>query len=495
MKSIDQILKQEKFILLFIFLVYITLPTNNSSLDAYYYAASVKYGENLFSPHHLLYSAFIHLLYKPLYFLNLDILWFSKLINTSFSILTLYILFKILQPLKPDKKEINLYLFIAAFSFGIWRYSTENETYILPIFFSLLASYQFLIYLERSELFPVFLCAVFSAMACLFHQLHFLWWVGLLAGILMARKNLTHIFLYGFIGLLVPIAYITVLKINLRQEITLTNVLQFVFHDFYSGSASSQFDSKNVILTLINSIRTFFQLHPNIGILIKKNVLYGLPVLGMLYLLYVLSRALIKKNLLVKSDLRNNLFITSHTVIFLLYFFFALYSVGNIEFMVTFPFLLLLTFLLKYTINTKILSLAALTLFIWNFAYAIFPNYKYDYYNDDQLLNFINENPNKLFIVKNADLKNKYYYQTGINNYENMIIESKITSKKEIDSILKSRKEIYTDVIDKPSILNREKIMSSGSYSINFDDFKKEKVLSYQGLYGTSIIYRIQRSD
>ena len=208
--------------------------------------------------------------------------------------------------------------------------------------------------------------------------------------------------------------------------------------------------------------------------------------------MYELLRKGFKKKILSKRQNINRPFLLTHYMVFSLHFLFALYAVGNIEFMIMFPILIVFTFLLEYRFNTKILSLFAFTLFIWNFTYAVLPNHIYNYFNDEQLLSFIEKNPDKLFLVKNADLKNKYYYKSGFDDSENIIISHTITSKKEIDSILRKRGEFYTDIIDKPAIFNRAQIISSGGYIPEFKSYKKTKVYTYKGLYGITTVYKIQ---
>ena len=53
------------------------------------------------------------------------------------------------------------------------RYVTEGETYIIPLFFSLMASY------GASRKQSAFGCSMLAALACLFHQIHVFWWMGL----------------------------------------------------------------------------------------------------------------------------------------------------------------------------------------------------------------------------------------------------------------------------------------------------------------------------
>lgn len=493
-KSLNPLTLQEKVLFLLVFIVFILFPTHNSSLDAYLYAADVKYNQELFSPHHLLYNAFIFLVYHPFRFFGVDVLLFSKIINATFSVLGLYVLYKILELLKISRKEKIIYTLIVAFSFSFWRYSTENETYIIPIFFSLLASYYYLNYLNYFKPIFIIISGLSAAIACLFHQIHFFWWLGLVIGLMIHIKKLKPILLYIFPAITVPLAYVLVLVVFKEQEISIRNLSEFVFHDFYTGVAKTEFGWHNFFFIFLNSIRTFFEVHPVIGLLIKQNYLFVIPLLVMFLLLLKSLKYGIQKNFIFKRGKINNPFVTAHLIILILQFLFAFYAVGNIEFMVIIPSLLVLTLMVKYQINFKILTLFAITLFIWNFSYAIYPNNHYRYYNDEVLLDFISEHPNAVFLVKNSDLLNKFYYRTGIDNYKNIVLADDIKSPKDLQKLFNNNVNIYTDIIDKPTIFNRNKVISANTLKINFIDFKREKILTYEGLYGTSTLYKMSRN-
>jgi hypothetical protein len=66
--------------------------------DSYGYGASVKYGEDLFQPHHLLYTGLNYLFYQPfvMLFPALDALRFMQLLNALFSIASLFLLMRML---------------------------------------------------------------------------------------------------------------------------------------------------------------------------------------------------------------------------------------------------------------------------------------------------------------------------------------------------------------------------------------------------------------
>ena len=193
--------------------------------------------------------------------------------------------------------------------------------------------------------------------------------------------------------------------------------------------------------------------------------------------------------MITKKENHLKIFITVHIFIFIANYLFAFYNAGNIEFMVMLPFLLILYIATKYDINYKILQKIVVLLFVWNFSYGIFPNYKYNYYNDIELVNYMIENKEKTFIVKNHTTISQYFYETGIDNPKNIFRLNKINEEK-LNQIIKVNNEIYTDIINKPEIFNKEK-MTSNDLEINFKNYKKTEIFSYDGFYGKTTVYKI----
>lgn len=488
------IIFDRRLVFMLIFLSYIFFPTNNSSLDSYAYAGYVKYNHYLFTPHHLFSNVIIYVLLQPFKYLdvNIDILLFSKIVNSLFQLINLFIFYKILTFLKIKERTKLLYILILAFSFSLWRYGTENETYIIPISFSLLGSYYFLKNIKKNKNLYIILSSLFGVLACLFHQIHFFWWFGLLFGFYFHKRSFKTIFLYLIPSLLVPLSYILALLFYEMQELTFFNLQHFVFHDFYQESVTTDFGWKNFFFQTINTVRTYFQIHPNIYLLIKNNWLYLIPLILCLivsYKLFNLFRA--NKNLITKKENHLRIFTSVHISIFTVNYLFAFYSAGNIEFMVMLPYLLILCISIKYNIDYRISQKVVVLLFVWNFSYGIFPNYNYNYYNDTELVNYMIKNKEKTFIVKNHTTIAQYFYETGIDNPKNIIHINKI-DKEKLNEIIKVKNEIYTDIINKPEIFNREKIILKNP-AIDFDSFKKNKIFSYNGFYGKTTVYKISK--
>lgn len=486
------IIFDRRLVFVLIFLSYILFPTNNSSLDSYAYAGYVKYNHYLFTPHHLFSNVIIYVLLLPFKYLgiNIDILLFSKIVNSIFQLINLLIFYKILTFLKINDKKKLLYILILAFSFSLWRYGTENETYIIPIGFSLLGSYYFLKNINKSKTLYIILSSFFGVLACLFHQIHFFWWLGILFGFFLYKRSFKTIYLYLTPTFLVPLSYILVLVFYEKQELTFFNLQRFVFHDFYQGSVMTDFGWKGFFFQAINTVRTYFQIHGNIYFLIKDNWFYLVPLILCLIIFYKLFKLIrTDKKLITKKENHLKIFITVHIFIFIANYLFAFYNAGNIEFMVMLPFLLILYFAIKYDIKYKIFQLIVISLFIWNFSYGIFPNYKYNYYNDIELVNYMIENKEKTFIVKNHTTISQYFYKTGIDNPKNIFRLNKI-NKEKFNQIVNVSRCIYTDIISKPEIFNKEK-MTSNDLEINFKDYKKEEIFSYNGFYGKTTVYKI----
>lgn len=476
-------------LLFFIAFFYLFFPTNNSSLDAFNYAASVKYGIDLFEPHHLLYNGFLFIIYRVLgVFINdIDILSLSKIVNSLFAIVNLVILFRILEKLKIDKKEIVTSIIIVAFSYSSLRYGTENETYIIPITFSLLGSYYFLCFLNSKKHIFILLSGLFASLTCLFHQIHIFWWFGLLIGLVLYEKKFITVFLYGLPALTIPIAYSLVLYYYNHQEISINNLWQFVLHDYHSGSAKSELGLMNLVFVVISGVRTFFEVHPKILILMKYNRFFIVPFIALLAFMYKILKSIITKKLFSKRKNSIPVFAKTHLLILILHLSFSFFAVGNVEFLVMMPFLFFFSIFYIFKLHFKVLTWTAVTLFIWNFSFGLYANNKFNYYNDYDLISFMLEHPEDTFIVKDQTVLSQYYYQTGYTK-NNTIYASNI---KDLDKVLSklNKPYFYTDIINKPEILNRAKILENTT--LNFSEFKKEKVKDYVGLYGTSTIYKI----
>lgn len=476
-------------LILLVLIIYFMFPTQNSSLDAYYYAGCVKYNEDLFLPHHLLYNFFIWIFtFLPF---DIDTLPLAIKINSVWSVINLLILKRILIKLGVQDKTSILYVLLVAFSFNYWRYSIENETYIIPVTFSLLGSFFVLKAFDSNKALHFFYSGFFAGLACLFHQIHFFWWLSLFIGVVVYNKNAKNIIAYLLPALLVPLAYILVYIFYYQHNIDAFGIWEFTFRELYKGSAELKFSLEGGFFMVINTIRMIIEVHyPSILNLIKKNIWLITPAFLMLVLLILVIRALFKGNLLRRKNNVVHPAVKVHLLALILQFIFVFYSESNIEFMVMIPLLIALGLMPTFNFNHKILKLTVAVLFIWNLVYSIYPNYKYNHFNDKILVNFIIKHPNDVFVVKNQVVKTMYFYNTGKSG-DNISYSKKIQSEQMLLELISKHKEIYTDVIGKPKAYNRMEFFKYSLSEKSFEKYHTLEILNYTGLYGESKVYKV----
>lgn len=464
-KNIKSDISQYVFYLIMVIIVFVYLffPGNNPfSEDSISYANNVKYGEDLFKSHHLLYNAFNYYLFTSLKLLtpSLDAYRFMQLVNGVFGLLCLFVFRKIVIQLSGDIIKANIWTFFTASCFGVMRFSVEIETYIIPIFFSLLSSLFYFKFLKTEKICYILFCSLMASTACLFHQIHLFWGIGLFVGFLTTRK-IKQIISYALPTVSVLIVYSIVMTFYTEMEFSLANLWLYLADYYYSVDAEIGIGLSNFILTPISFFRTFFQVH---GIIV--DILHLMPLCWMvipIVLIFVGFGVFSLKGLKTKQlYLSKCKFETTHLLIFILQFTFAFFSEGNAEFMVMLPFLIPMFIHSFLDFDLKVIKYFSIGMLIWNFCFSVFPNHYFDYYNDSQLLCVIKENPDKAFILlqRNVVLE-KYYYYTG--DYED---DRLIHSYREDDILrLKSEnKTFYTDFLSKKMPLNRDKIIHDWKY-------------------------------
>jgi hypothetical protein len=367
------------FLLIYTVVRIVFLPFQHTG-DGWGYACEIIKGD-LFSPHHILYKPLLYLVYKALLALHLNInpIQIFSLINILLGSFTLLIFYKLLNHIKP-LKQLNFWLtFLVAFTFGFLRYSSENETYILPLLMSLLGTF----YYSKGRL---NLGIFFMTVAVLCHQIHIFW----LLAFLIPQKNKPYSILPGIlsVGSLV-LCYV------LYAKIYNTNWYSLPFYDVNQGLVTIKPGMMNFIMTPISFIRTFFQLHGSIkDLFIDHPFNFIFILMGILCvfiflinskgILHLIKRfiAFVKKP---RINFRNPLFIA-----IILHFSFAFYSVGNAEFMVMLPFLLIL-WQYERIVNLSVMFIhyIGMSLLIWNFSFFVIPTAFYDTQGMQQKLNEI----------------------------------------------------------------------------------------------------------
>ena len=475
--------------------LYLFFPSGLSTTDSWYYAASIKYCSEIFHPHHLLYNALgLVFSWLPVKF-GFDILSSMKVMNACFAFLALIIIQQILYIFRISEKHVFLISCLIGFSFSMLRYATENETYIVPLFFALLASFNYAKFItSRNNRFAVYagLCA---ALSLLFHQTYIFWWIGLLTGFLIEKRKKPAL-LYILVSLIAPIVYLIVI-LTYKGGLSWSTILSFILGDF-NGNAMLGLSWKGICLSIINLIRSFIQVHGYIYNLIRGNLLLAIPGIVSISLILL---AFLKPPESNKTNISQR-FSKVHIFLIVLQFIFAIFSFGNTEFMVMIPaliFMLIPFFAFNYE---RFILLIMIAMAVWNISYGLIPLH-YKSQAQEQFLCDAALSEKNIIIIASDDqlIKNMLYYKTG-NNTIKSVFKSPASMKIKgsnpeilegvIDSALRSGIEIFTNCLDKQAI-SRQSIIEGDQ---NRDFFRKYETIlakSWKLSTGTKSIYKIER--
>jgi hypothetical protein len=474
--------------------LYLLFPSGSSSADGWYSAASIRHGGEIFHPHHLLYNAlglvFSWLPAKA----GIETLAVMKMMNAIFAFLMLIVIYKILCLFKIGEKQIFLIICLAGFSFSILRYATENETYIIPLFFALLASLNFGKFLAgRNNRFAIY-AGLWATLAVLFHETYIFWWIGLLAGLVIEKRNKA-LFLYVVASLAGPLSYLYVIFTN--EGSGWHQVISFLLGNF-NGNASLGLSLKGLFLSFINLLRSFIQVHGYILNMIRENALFTVPAIVSLILVLL---SLFNAQVIIRSTLSSR-FSTVHILIILLQFTFAVFSYGNAEFMVMIPVLvfMLIPFFVSGFEKSLLWIIAAMI--VWNLSYGLIPVHFKSQAPEEFLCSAALSGKNAIIVASDDQLiKSMIYYRTGEDVAENILKSPAVLRLRGeginnleavIDSVLISGNDVFTNCLDK-EVVSRQSIME-GNVNIDFfQKYKMRRIKSWKQYTGTKSVYKVER--
>lgn len=287
-----------------ILLVYLLFPTKNYYWDGIFFARVIEdapgFHPTLVHPNHLLYNVFGYVLYKLVKAVGLN--WRAvevlTVANCIVSVLTAFLLFRILRRSLESRYLAWALALLFAFSATWWKFSTDANAYIFSVVFLLLAFY-FL--LPPSKPRPILVAVIFSVAVC-FHQLAVIGFPVMALGLLWqaesmskTRRNLIVLQFCVFAFGLVFTAYYSCFYLA-SGTTSPARFAQWVTS--YSPDASFSFDFlSNLGYTLRGHWRLFFNgrlsllkglISPTIAVLI------GVLVLLILVWFFLLVRGLIK---------------------------------------------------------------------------------------------------------------------------------------------------------------------------------------------------------
>lgn len=349
-------------------LLYLLLPGINPSGDAVGYAGefmqNAESGKWLFSPHHLLYAPFGQITYGLIGKHFTHYLPWMQMLNAMAAAASLYLLKCIIELITGQKTAAHVAVLLAGGAFATMRFATENETYMLPLLLSLWGTLYLLKFQKAGNNLNLYAGLGLLGVAVLFHQIHCWWWLAAVLFFPAGKQK------WGAAGIslgIILVAYVG--AATYEHKIW----WQYPFSDAINGTVSLIPGFDNLKFTVINSIRTWIQVHGNIPYFLNEwTWLWAFPILALGFAVV----AIFAKNQNNCNEKTQINFKGYRWLRFALIFQFlwAMYSVGNAEFMVMIPFLALLSFpglLLK--MQHKLLP-AALAMLCWNMGVFLIPN-------------------------------------------------------------------------------------------------------------------------
>ena len=480
-------------------LLYLLFPISNNSIDAWGFAKYVKNGESLFLSHHLFYNAagFVWVKLINLFFC-IDTLKLLIALNALFAAATLYILGLTLRLLGVEGKRSILWVAFLGSSWAIMRYATENETYIFPLFFSLLGSYYFLKSLKDNRLHVLFLSGLFAATACLFHQIMFFWWLSLLIGVASRRKVKSFVW-FVLPAIIVPVSYLLVLAFYNSQPISFESLTRFVFRDYYSGAAGISTGLSSFMLLGIGIVRSFFQVH---GYIINLSHFSPLFYIGILLSIILLLCAVfqIRKISWGWINVKEQA-LWVHLLAIILQLIFALLSDGNAEFLVMIPLLTVIVLAQLISNEIRFVRFLALGMLIWNLSVGLLPLHFYNLDDSNilsaQVIKNQNEAKQPLYVLfSRPRIENEVEYHTGVypkNLITGIQYDDVNIVKARVNEALENGLPVFTDCYNRPRTISRETLVVQNKYETQFSEYHYQKVDSIESLTGKYYIYSITK--
>lgn len=309
-----------------ILMVSVLLFPITHSGDGWGYAADTLEFEgdfkSMLSPHHLLYMPWCSLWLPLIRFCHIDPIAGFTVINLALCILTLEVLRAWLLKLNATQSNAQILIWFLLGSFGILRFALDNETYIAPLFLSILGSYL----IEKKENGVSSFGWASIAIAVLFHQSYIFWFLAYATSALK-KKNWKAPILSG--GLIL-VAYL------MASHASNEHISNYLIHDVNQGLVDTQIGPMNLVFTAVNLIRTVIQIHGFMLFIISDWHLLSIVGLIGLLLLIISSLAFVWLQLSNRKKQPSNIYILKETLfwVFVLQLGFAFYSVGNAEFMV-----------------------------------------------------------------------------------------------------------------------------------------------------------------
>lgn len=470
-------------------LLYLIFLSNNPTSDSYSNAYSSLSKEDMFRPHHLLYSALGYIIYLPFKWVNIEPIKIFQAINVAFAVGCLLLVRIIMKRIYLKEALIAASILFLGSCFGFQRFAIDNECYIIPIFFSLLAMNFVQSFLIKNKFYKVILCAMACVLGCLFHQIAIFTLVCSFFVFMFNGKG-KNIITFLIISLIIPIAYSLIVFLQ-EGSLSLQAITNFALHDYKTSYAEMPILKNVILLSAISLVRTFIQVHgymfeiyshyPIISISVIS-IAIGFFIIGIYFCL-----KLKKRDLTLFNERR---FVRYLWVMLILYFGFAAFSNGNAEFMVIIPFLIILLLMYYFSNLSKAIFGIGLFMFVWNLFFALFPMGYLKLNSNNELYGLVIKEKEAVFLLKDkVAVDNIYAYNQLNQNISNTYKLSQVTNE-QFNNWIEEDKKIYTDYFGTKEALSRvhiaesktNKIANDNPIRINQSKFKpRHKFISLSG--------------
>jgi hypothetical protein len=484
------------------------LPTANATGDAWYYAACARWGQELWQPHHLLYNGIGHLWLRlggaigPAPAGLPALLWLQRL-NALAAGASLLALGRLLRRAGTPAVAIPAWLLLAGSCFGMLRFATENEAYILPLLLALLASLAWAraLCIEEAGHHWLLLAGLLAAGACLVHQLMVWWWLGLLLGLRPwgSRAGRRAALGYALPALVVPLAYVLAAP---QGE----GVVRFALHDYLAGSARVEFGWQSVLLTVISLVRTVGQVHGSqLALLGRWPGLLGGVAIGSLALgTYGLMGWRRKPTQLMPPAANPARTVRrTHALVGGLHLVFAAQAAGNAEFMVMLPALAAVALSGGWLAGWLPRRVAALgvALLAWNLAFGLIPAHRLDYGGASPALRArVLRQPQAWFVLRDPNpLRNQLHYYTGRPTAAPRIVglarQDAAAFQKWLAARLDAGERVYTDALGGSQPLDRAQLTQGNAAPALFAAWPTLAIDSVQTIFGPRYLTQVGGFD
>jgi hypothetical protein len=313
------------------------------------------------------------------------------------------------------------------------RYSTINEVYILPIAISSIGILYFEKYNLSKNLGQGMVAVLALTLAILFHQIQIWWWVAIALECLFGKDRKMVVCFFGS-AFLIVLAYhlIAIYYYNIPNSLWSSWLL---FTDVYQkpgGTSALSLTSSHLLLTAISFIRTWITIPVSEYYSI---ILWPVVILGSIIIGYGVFIGL-------KSLKFSPKFVFSWelgTILMLLVF--SLFAMGNIEFLVGLPVLVLLYFS-KFSYPNSSLYWIAGGLAIANLPALLAYQHIINISSTEEFYSYHKEEPRPALLIRKPEMDAYSLYETG--KMADWAIYP--SSVKICDSVARLNRCFYTDI-------------------------------------------------